>query len=382
MVLLKKGQVLPRIDEFAIILLAGITIIIVFALVWGNPTTENAPQVNPVSKTLTLSPGSTSSFNLEIIGNLTNVTLAATGDVGDWISFNKNNFDVSGSTTVKVTVTVPFGASFITHSGAIQIEATGGNQTVPVSVTVSQGPVTLIASLKVSQPEFSVSSTDTSKTLDSKENLDISKSYFSEKYSSLVGTINDRDLPLLTDASLHLIIEDTNSLGNLIILINGHEIFNQIVGIGETIVPINTSQIKGASVITIKADTPGWRFWDTNFYKIRLAEFTITLKGTLSQVSTFSLTQDEIDSFGYFNLFFRIKDSSRPIPRLIIKIDNQSVYSKIPPLIYANETFSSDVYGNNLTIFLTPGNNTITFSMEENGYYDISEANLVLYTKS
>ncbi len=372
---LLKSQ--AKIDEFGIILLAAIILIGILAFVWGTPPTSlPGPEVKPTSKSLTIASGSTSIFDFEIIGTLTNVTLTATGEISSWISFNKNNFDVVNSTTVKVTIKVPSWVGFNTYTGNIVVNSAEGEKIVPITISVEE-VVGLVSHAFPPLGDFSISYRESSEVLDSKEDFKVSKGYFSENSASLHGLVDKTELPFVTETFLYITIEETNSIGNLIVFLNDQKIFDKKVGSGLEVIPINVSLIGESNIIIIKAGSPGWRFWTSTDYKIKLAEFTVDFKGSVPKAFNFSLEQVEVDNFDYLHLIFRREDSSRPLPELMIKVNSQIIFWSKPPLLLFNDTFRKDMWGNPL--FLTVGDNTISFSIEERGFYDIADALLVLY---
>jgi len=371
-VFLLKSQ--AKIDEFGIILLAAIILIGILAYVWGTPS---APlEVSPPSKSLTIASGSTSIFYLEIMGALTNVTLTSTGEISSWTSFNKNNFNVVNSTTVKVTVKVPSRIAFNTYTGNIIMNSAEGKKIVPITINVKE-IAGLLSHAFPPLGDFSISYRESSEVLDSKGDFKVSKGYFSESLASLHGLVDKTELPFVTETFLYITIEETNNIGNLIVFLNDQKIFDKKVGSGLEVIPINVSLIGESNVIIIKAGSPGWRFWASTDYKIKLAEFTVDFKGSVPKAFNFSLEQGEVDNFDYFHLIFRRQDSSKPLPELMIKVNRQIIFWSSPPLLLFNDTFIKDMWGSPL--FLTVGDNTISFSIEERGFYDIADALLVFY---
>jgi uncharacterized protein (UPF0333 family) len=368
---LLKGQ--ARIDEFAIILLAGILLIIILAYVWA-PSEKIPPELEPTSKTLTLAKDATSTFNLKIIGDLSNVTVSTSGEISGWISFNKNDFDVINSTSVKVTVRVPETISLGTYTGRIKVSSDEGEESMKLTVDVVEAAE--LASSTFRLGSFSVRYTEASEVLDSKEDLKISKGSFSGKSASLGGIISEAKSQFVTGGSLHLIIEESNELGNLIILLNNEEIFDKKVDSGDLIIPIDSSQIEESNLIELKASSPGWRFWETTKYEIGLAKFTVDFEGILPKEFTFTLEEEEADNFDHLHLSFRLKDHSTPLPDLLISLNDQMLSFKQPPLFLFNETFEKDMVGS--PIYLAE-DNIISFSIEEEGHYEMANGILVIY---
>lgn len=365
-----------KIDEFAFVLLAGLLLIVILMIAWGTPT-EAEPLVEPTSISLSIPRNMSSTFDINITGKLTNVTLSASGEIKDWVSFNKNLFDVSDSTVVTIKFKVP-NVTIGTYTGKIVVESLGGEKSISVSISVVELQLKEY-SRSIPLGDFSVSFTEATETLDSKENLEVSAGYFSNYPKSLVGVLTEENLEIVTDGYIQLIIEETNSAGNLIVLFNNKEVFNKKVGVGEIIISIDKSQIEKSNSIVIKAGMPGWKFWMSTVYRLKTAKFVVNYEGAFSKDIQFSLSQDEIDNFDRFHLIYRTKNYSIPLQEMIIKINYQIVFSDTPPLTFFNKTFQKDILGNSL--FLTD-NNTISFLFEKQAFYEISNAILNVYYTS
>jgi hypothetical protein len=363
-----------RLDEFAIVLLAGIIFIAILMIVWTTPL-EMPPEVQPTSLRLLIPPGGSKSFELNISGNLTNVTLKALGEIANWVYFGKNNFNVIAYTTVPVSISVPLDANLGIYTGKIIVSSTGGKKEVSVTVEVQRIILPLNSrSLLFGVPDFSITYAAGSKTLDREENVKIEKGYFSERSLSLIGSLSERELSLVKGAYLKVLIEETNYAGNLIISFNGEEIFNRVVSAGEIELPIDISLLQKTNVITITAGLPGWRFWMSSVYKIKYAEFSVILEGALGKTFTFTLEPAEVNNFNHFLLSYY---TPKPIPEIMITINNQIVFAGRPPATLFNLNISKDILGNPL--FLAKGENTITFTLTKEGTYDIQNLNLVIF---
>lgn len=365
-----------KMDEFAFVLLAGIILIAILMVTWSTPT-ELPANVEPDSISLTVQKGTSTTYSLTIT-NATNITLSSTGVVSGWISFNKNSFDAKlQPVTVVVKINVPKTTMEGTWEGSIVINSVGGEKTVPVVIEVSSSPLPLSYNI-IPLGDFSISMSEGEKVLDSEGNVVVSKGVFSESAASLIGTLNDEELSVVTDASLHLLLEDTNNLGNLRISLNNQEIYSGRPQLGELDIPIAISLLGKTNVITIKAASPGLMFWASTTYKFRTISFVVTVPGEPSQSFQFSLNQDQIDNFDHFQVSARLKSHSTPMRELSIKINDHLLYFEKPPLSFINVSVSNDLLGNR---FYLASDNTITFSIESEGSFEIANAVLTAYYK-
>ncbi len=362
-------------DEFAFVLLAGLILIIILMVAWTSMPAAQL-EVTPKTVSLAIEPGSSSSFTITLNGTAQNVTLYPIGEIRNWIFFDKNNFDVSGVEKVNVIITVPSSAVQKIYTGKIRINSTAGEKNVYISINTTKTPV-VEASHSIYFGDFSISYSVGSETLASKENFEVSKGYFSDSPVNLVHeTLSDEKLNMITEGLISLVIDDTNSAGNLVIEFNGEVIFNKKVGPGSIEIPIEKSKIKKSNTITIRAELPGWKFWMNTVYKIRSVKFVISYQGANFKDFVFVLTENEVKNFKSGILSFRIKNYTLPLGDMTIEINNKLFYKGTPPLYIFSKEFTS------LTeVPLNVGSNSITFSTEANSFYDIRDATLtIIYT--
>jgi hypothetical protein len=371
---IRKGQV--SMDEFALVLLAGIILIIMLMVTWTTPT-EGLAVINPSSLSLQMEAGTTRTIDLEISGGITNVTLSTSGEIDSWITFNRPRIDkISNSTTVSVRINAPSSVTLRQYNGDITVKSAGGEKLVPVTIDIST-PV--LSSRSMLLPDFSIEYTPNTKTLDSKDNVVISKGYFSEQSESLVGTLDDRDFNSVVDGNIQLLVESTNNLGNLVIEFNGKEVFNNKVTTSFLEIPVNKSMIRKTNFIKIYATAPGWQFWATTTYKIRNVKFDVNIQVVSTVSFPFTLFDIERNNFNHFQLIARAKDYSTPIQEMQIAINGQIVFWQPPSVPFVNMIFSRDILG--IDLFLLQ-NNTISFKLEKEVSYDFTNVMLLVFYRS
>jgi hypothetical protein len=369
-VLLLKGQ--QKIDEFAFILLAGIVMLLVMVIGW-SAMEQGALAVSPTSKTLSIAKGDLSSFRIYINGTAKNVTLIGSGDVGSWFSFDKNYFDVSGPTEVTVLVNVPRSAQEKFYTGIVELTYTGGKNTVSVTVNVSTTTISDL-SRTIPLPDFSVKYLVGSETVEERDNFDVSQGYFSESSTSFAGILTEEKQSIVTGGSIHLIIDETNEAGNLIVEFNDKEVFNGRAGVGERTISLEKDQILKSNSIKIKAGSPGWKFWMNSAYKIRTAEFIIEYNGVFFKDFSFILDNSEAVNFKFGKIRFKLKDyDPNRLPNMIIKINDKEIFDGAPRLTgsqVTEKTFDD--------VPLNIGSNSLSFSLDEDGFYDLEDVSLTI----
>jgi len=369
-----------EIDEFAWILIAALVFILIITIVW-SPSKGSSPLVEPKSVELTIAQGYSTSFYLSIngtsTGKLSNVTLTPLGGISNWVIFDKNNFDIENSAQVMVTVIIPTNAMSGTYTGSITVSSAGGKVSVPVTITVANIAQLKLKSRPIVLGDINVRYFVGPEILYSEKNFEVTRSHFSESKKTILVSISSEKLQLITGGYASLSIQSTNNEGNLIVIFNGYEIFNRKVGSGDIIIPIDRSLINYTNTITLRATSPPlYKFWSTTFYNITELNFVANYQDVSERERLFDLSDREIANFKSFRLTGTVGEGSRP-SELAIKINDQLVYSKIPPLALLNETFEKTIFGD--VIYLKAANNTISFSFEREATYKIDGAYLIVY---
>lgn len=370
----------PKIDEFSFVLLASVLFIFIMAFAWTTPT-ESPPVVVQTSFHLSASPGEKTSFDFTISGKprLTALNLTATGKISNWVTFNKNNFDIYDSDKVTVTIKVPGNTTEGLYTGRVIIAGSGGRDSFSINIDVT-GDRRELESRLISEDEFlsdfTVSYYEGTDTIDSKTDKVVSKGYFSTRALTLAGLLTEEKLSITTGGNIRLVIEDTNSLGNLIVEFNDEQIYKRKPGVGEIVIPIDKEKIEMSNVVKVKTTSPGIMFWTSANYDIKTVELNIDYKGAFAKDFNITLSKNEVDNFRRFNLFYRVKGYTAPLPEMMIKVNNQIVYWQTPPLVIFDERISEDMFGNPL--YLNEGTNRLIFMFEENAVYTIGEALLTV----
>ncbi len=374
---------LPKIDEFMFILLAGLILIFVLAFSWVTPA-EGPPLVEESSFSIKAVPGEVTKLDFVVSGKtaLTAINVTASGDIAEWVTFNKDNFDLSqsDSTTVIAKIEPPDDVELGIYNGRITLEGSGGKDTFSVTVEIVEegemASTTRLIPASEFPTEFSVVYAKGTDILDSKENVVVSTSYLARNSVTLTGLLTDDRMDIATGGSIQINVEKTNGFGNLIVIFNGEKIYDKKVGIGELLIPISTDLIERANVVEIKASTPGIVFWSDSRYVIKSANFNLNYEGAFAQSFNITLSDYEVNNFKRFSLFGRVKDHSSSLPEMMIKVNNQIVYWKTPPISIISDYLEEDMFGNPL--YLSKGENTITFMFEKNAKYELTDAMLTV----
>lgn len=367
-------------DEFAWIIFAAVAFVLIITIIFT--ATTSAPVIEPKSLSLTLAKGDSHTFTITVRSEegkkLSNLTLSSFGEVKDWITFDKNKFDVENSTSVKVRIEVPRTASQRTYTGGIKAETTGGSSSLSLSITVGNISVIPLESRPIFLGGVDVRYAKGSETLASKENLEVTKGTFSESTEAFSVSFPPEKLAITTSSHLEIFIVDTNKRGNLIIEFNGQELYNRKTDVGKIVISLDKSLLNTTNVVKIRTTGPSvFQFWFKAFYKIEKVNFVINFQDVSGQERTFELDQNEVQNFHHFQFQARVKEYSVPLEELIIKINNQIVHAEKPPLILFNQTIDRDILGNRLVL---SNQNKISFSFEKETSLNLDDMFLVVYS--
>ena len=367
-----KGQG-ARIDEFAFVLLAGFVLILILTIAWGT-LSQGPVTVSPTEKLLTIARGDSKDFTLRINGTAINVSMQARGEIASWISFDRNNFDATGSTDVEVIVTVPPTIGQGIYDGTVEVVTGNNKQTVDVKVEVSSTTVDNIVK-NVRLGDFTVSYSVGSETIGEKSDFEVSKGYFSDYPSTIVATMGQDKLDITTGVSIIIDISETNNVGNLVVQFNGQQVYNDRAPAGELIIPIDKSVIRKSNNVFITAEVPGFRFWMSTVYKIKSASFDIDFQGIVSKEITFQLKDEDLQDFQFGKLSFAIrKYNPTAINPLTIKINDEILFDDIPTIASFSKTFG-------IEIPLEAGENKISFSVPKEAFYELNNVVLSIVRK-
>jgi hypothetical protein len=358
-----------KIDEFVFVLLGGLILIFILTVGW-NSTYQIT--VNPPEKTLTIARGSSNSFTLYVNGTSSNVNMTVTGDIVGWVSFERNNVDVSGSVPVLVTVNVPPSAQLKTYVGGIDATYAGGKKSMLLRINVSIYTVSELTHRVFGPEDFTVSYSVGTETVYEKGSFTVQNGIFTNKYARFVGVLSEEKLSMVTGGFLDLMIDDANSLGNLIVELNGKEIFNDVSDLGKISINLEPEQLKTNNIFVIKAGGPGWQFWTNNFYRIASAKFGIDYEGVSFKDYSFTLDSNDVNNFKVGRISFRVKNyDPGQLNDMIIKINDKIVFRDVPTLTYTSTTFGSEIP-------LNIGSNRISFSTEANAFYSLQDVTVTI----
>lgn len=376
--MLRKGEI--RFDEFAWVILIAVAFVLITTIILNIGI--GSPVLDPRSSSLILGKGDSQYVTLTLRssdgGTMKNVNITSFGEIGDWIKFDSVNVDVVNSTPFRIRIDVPKTASLKTYVGGIKASSEGGSSIATFSITVGNASQMKLNSRPIFLGDIEVLYEKGTETLASKSDLSISKGLFSQTKKSFAVDIPAEKLKLTTSAYIELTVVESNKKGNLVVDLNGKEIYNKAADLGKIIIPIEKSELNLTNVVNIMTTGPSpILFWTRASYQIESANFAIKFEDTAERQRAFTLTPQEMSNFNHFVLQDIVRDYRGPLQTMFVKINNQIVYASVPPVILMNQTITKDILGNNL--FLGQ-NNTISFSFEKESFIDLTNVFLVVYS--
>jgi hypothetical protein len=357
----------PRVDEFVFVVLAGLVLIIILTLAWSSTYQVD---VKPTTKTLTIASGSSATFTLVLNGTSKDVNLVGSGEIGDWLSFDRNNFDISGLMEIHVTVNVPPNTPLKVYNGKIEVNYPFGQKTVSISVNVSTITISENVTRVFGPEDFIISYFAGTKTIFEKKSFTVEKGLFVDKPLRVIKLLTDEELSMATKGFIDMTIYDTNYEGNLIVEFNGKEIFNDKPDWGKISLDLSKNQLQPKNTIVIRAGSTGWKFWTKNFYDLENIIFGIDFEKASFKEFSFNVNPSDLENFKFCRISFRIRnyDLSR-MGDMTIKVNDKIVFKGVPTL-----TYFSTIFGNEIPLNI--GLNRISFSVDRDSFYDLTDVTL------
>jgi hypothetical protein len=169
----------------------------------------------------------------------------------------------------------------------------------------------------------------------------------------------------VSEGTINMKIWNSNYYGNLLMYINGEEIYNGAPLAGDKTINFNGSTLKSNNVIEIKAENSGWKMWAPTVYILDM-DLSIGYESKKTQTFEFEMTGLEIDSLNRARLL--IFGTREGTGNMIVKLNGKEIFEGRTP-IYTD--FAIDNF--------VEGRNTLDLSAEANTEYDITSAQVVLF---
>lgn len=168
----------------------------------------------------------------------------------------------------------------------------------------------------------------------------------------------------VSEALIRLKVLDSNYYGNMIIGLNGKEIFRD-APVGQKTISVDPELLKRGNFLDVKAEDSTWRLWAPTVYDFEL-DMDIIYEGKKSQTFEFNLSKEEIVHLNYARLLvFGNRDGTG---KLIVRVNGNEVFTGRTTI---QTNFDPEI--------LHVGTNRLELSAEPNTEYDISSAKITLF---
>ena len=217
---------------------------------------------------------------------------------------------------------------------------------------------------------FKVSYITEKKSFVETENLMIENGIFKTIDYKRIFSLTEDELSKLSSVTLIGEIDDTNLYGNLVIGLNGEEIYSEAVKSGETFeVPLNRSLFQPRNSFLVTAESSGWRIWAPTVYVIKKLELKSDFMGEVSQSFDFHVSEDEVPvTLGRIILNF---DEIKGDGNLIVRVNGETIFNDTPKIIQWIETENVSV--------ITEGKNTVEMVSDKDTEFTIRDAEIIIF---
>jgi hypothetical protein len=169
----------------------------------------------------------------------------------------------------------------------------------------------------------------------------------------------------VSEGTIKMKIWNSNYYGNLLMYVNGEEVFNGAPLIGGKTVNFDASVLKSNNVLEVKAENSGWKMWAPTVYILDV-DLSVSLESKKTQSFEFELSGLEVESLNRARLL--IFGTRNGAGNLDVLLNGNDIFEGKTPIYtdFAIDNFKA-------------GTNTIELSADPNTEYNITSAQVVLF---
>ncbi len=208
-------------------------------------------------------------------------------------------------------------------------------------------------------PSFRIYATKEGKAIKDIDSLYVKDGLFEDVVKEVTFEVD----PDTTD-NLLLSFNVDQADGNLIILLNNHEIFNRALIEGSPRpITLPRDYLEYDNVLTFKTDSPGIAFWATHEYQLSTVVVTADVLDLSNSdaIQHFFITGQEKDNLETATVWFYPRCSTASVGKLSITLNDFLVYSTLADCGVMNKFTVSDQD-------IMEGENSLEFSTEQGSY--------------
>ena len=185
--------------------------------------------------------------------------------------------------------------------------------------------------------------------------------------------IPDHIMNELSSSSLSFRLIDTNGYGPLIIMLNGQEVWSDYMSKGEVAdIDLPVGQLGSKNTIKITAGSSGWKIWSPTYYMLENLQIKERLTSGEEKSFEFDLREDQLEKFYKGRVYI---GNVKPVisgEMAIVLNGERIIFRGIPGKGSVINSFSSGV----------KEENTIAFRMLEDGYYEMTNLEIIIFTSA
>ncbi len=194
----------------------------------------------------------------------------------------------------------------------------------------------------------------------------ISRGLLSGTDKKVSFSLQPKDIAL-AKVSFH--VDNSNYYGQLIMALNGKEIFRDKAPAGDHEFSFNTSLLKESNFFEVDASSSGWRFWAPTVYIVD-AKVLASYFGTRTQSYKFDLSQDEFKGLDTARLSLSFKDIQGN-GNISVKVNGEEVFMGRGSI---GKTLTKD-----FDTRLVRASNTVEFQADKDTKYSLDEAEVIVF---
>lgn len=219
---------------------------------------------------------------------------------------------------------------------------------------------------------------DIEPAVNAEELLTVARGILTVETQELKFDLADAQLRSLAGGKLSFRIYETNNFGILSVWLNDRLIWTGAPKTGEEVdVPLEkyTEAFRqGANVLKFSTTSSGWRIWSPSVYVLDRVVLQESQLEKPEQQFDFLLRKDEVEAWNLGRVVFTVVAADSTTD-LIIKINNSTIWrgqlkaSSLPTTIDFSKTVTD-----------IGENNTVSFSIEQEGGYVIKDVEIIVFT--
>ena len=177
----------------------------------------------------------------------------------------------------------------------------------------------------------------------------------------------------LSSATLSLQVTETNQYGPLKVILNGLEVWSDYVDRGEVLeIELPLGQISMDNTIKITAGSSGWKIWSPTYYILENIQIKERLTSGEEKTFEFDMTADQLEKFYMGRVYIGNVNPIIQGELAMILNDERMIFRGVPGKGSVINSFSSGV----------EESNTLTFKLLEDGYYEMTNLEVIIFTSA